>query len=152
MIAGKDFDQINWNVDLSTSLIEKLMAIAQVKSNLVSKELDNPGIANQGISFILQGTATVCLQTLQLKTVNNIVMGKGDWFGSYNIEDGSYTPFFLTQVDKLELIHFNNAHLQRIANNNIEIYKWFYALSFSAKAKWLQSQLIMTENIVCRVG
>ena len=152
MIASKDFDKINWPVDLSTSLIEQLAAIAQVKTELTTKELDDSGIAHQGISFILQGTATICMQTPQLKTVNNIVMGKGDWFGSYDIEEASYTPFFLTQIDKLTLIHFKNTHLQRIANNNIEIYKWFHALSFSAKAKWLQSQLIMTENILCRVA
>ena len=152
MLTVKDVEKINWPVDLSTSLIKQLNAVAQIKSDLTSKELDDSGIAHQGISYILQGTATICMQTPNLKTVNNIVMGKGDWFGSYDIEEASYPPFFLTQIDKLKLIHFKNSHLQRIAHSNIEIYKWFHILSFSAKTKWLQSQLIMSENIRCRVS
>lgn len=151
MIDSALSNQLHWTTQLSPDLTHKLLSIAQLRSDLKPSELDDSSIAHQGISFILKGTVTICLQTPNLKTVNNIVMGQGDWFGSYDMKKASYTPFFLTEIDPLRLIHFKNSDLQRLAEENIELYKWFHSLSFEAKAKWLQSQLMMSEKLRSRI-
>jgi len=151
MLPKNIVDVIDWPIHLSDSLIKQLTFIGEIKENLTNKQLDNSEIAHQGITFIVEGTATICLQTPSLKTVNNIVMGKGDWFGNYDIIDTSYTPFFISEVDQLTLVHFKNSKLKKISENTPEAYKWFHSLFFTAKDKWLQSQLIMFENITIRV-
>ncbi|WP_041421807.1 Crp/Fnr family transcriptional regulator [Shewanella sediminis] len=151
MIDSALSNKLQWRTELSPELINKLLSIAQLRSKLTASELDDSSIAHQGISFILEGTVTICMQTPNLKTVNNIVMGQGDWFGSYDIKNAGYTPFFLTEIEPVRLIHFENSDLQRLAGENIEIYKWFHSLSFEAKAKWLQSQLMMSENLPSRI-
>ncbi len=151
MIDSALSSKLHWTTELSPDLTYKLLSIAQLRSKLTASELDDSSIAHQGISFILEGTVTICMQTPNLKTVNNIVMGQGDWFGSYDSKDASYTPFFLTEIEPVRLIHFKNADLQRLTHENLEIYKWFHSLSFEAKAKWLQSQLMMIENLRSRI-
>ena len=142
---------IHWNIELSADLTEKLLSVAQLKTQLKASEMDEARIAHQGTSFVLEGTVTICLQTPNLKTVNNIVMGKGDWFGNYDSNNSSYTPFFITGIGTVKLIHFSNFDLHRLALENFEIYKWFHSLSLGTKAKWLQSQLMMSENKLKRV-
>ena len=151
MINSALANEINWTTTLSQELIDQLTAIAQIKTNLKTSELEGSDIAHQGISLVLEGTVAVCLQTPSLKTVNNIIMGKGGWFGSYDKMDSDYKPFFLSQIEDVTLINFKNTHLERLANNNLEIYKWFHSLSFEPKAKWLQSQIIMSANTLSRV-
>ncbi|RTR40965.1 Crp/Fnr family transcriptional regulator [Shewanella canadensis] len=151
MIDSKLASKLHWATELSSDLTNKLLSIAQFKNKMKPSDLDDSSIAHQGISFILEGTVTICMQTPNLKTVNNIVMGQGDWFGSYDIESASYTPFFLNEIVPLSLIHFKNSDMQLLAKDNVEMYKWFHSHSFAAKAKWLQSQLMMSENILSRV-
>lgn len=142
---------INWTTTLSPELMTQLTSIAQVKTNLKTSELEGSDIAHQGISFILEGTVAICLQTPNLKTVNNVIMGKGCWFGGFEEDESYYDPFFLSQIDDLSLVHFKNSQLQRIAEKNVEIYKWFHGMSFDVKAKWLQAQIIMSANTLSRV-
>lgn len=151
MIDSVLSNKLHWTTELSPDLTHKLLSIAQLRSKLTASELDDSSIAHQGVSFILEGTVTICMQTPNLKTVNNIVMGQGDWFGNYDSENASYTPFFLTEIEPVRLIHFKNSDLQQLAEENIELYKWFHSLSFEAKAKWLQSQLMMSENLRSRI-
>ncbi|QQX82435.1 Crp/Fnr family transcriptional regulator [Shewanella sp. KX20019] len=151
VIDSKLLKAINWNTELSADLTGKLLSIAQLKTQLTSSTMDGSSIAHQGASFIVEGTVTICLQTPNLKTVNNIVMGKGDWFGNYDSRNSLYTPFFITEIDAVTLIHFSNFDLHRLAQDNLEIYKWFHSLSLESKAKWLQSQLMMSENKLKRV-
>ncbi|ABZ77931.1 putative transcriptional regulator, Crp/Fnr family [Shewanella halifaxensis HAW-EB4] len=145
LIDSKLTEVIRWNTELSPALVNKLLSVAQLKTQLKPSEMDGSAIAHQGASFILEGTVAIGMQTPSLKTVNNIVMGKGDWFGNYDNQNTGCTPFFITEIDNVKLIHFSNFDLHRLAQDNIEIYKWFHALSFEAKAKWLQSQLMMSE-------
>ncbi|MEZ9819608.1 Crp/Fnr family transcriptional regulator [Shewanella sp. 10N.286.45.A1] len=151
MIDSTLLKALHWNTELSAGLTEKLLSIAQLKTQLKASEMDGATIAHQGASFVAQGTVTICLQTPNLKTVNNIVMGKGDWFGNYDSRNSSYTPFFITGIDEVTLIHFSNFDLHRLAQENVEIYKWFHSLSLESKTKWLQSQLMMSENKLKRV-
>ena len=81
MIDSALADTINWTTKLSPELMTQLTSIAQVKKNLKTSELEGSDIAHQGLSFILEGTVAICLQTPNLKTVNSVVMGKGGWFG-----------------------------------------------------------------------
>lgn len=144
LIDSKLTEVIRWNTELSPTLVNRLLSIAQLKTQLKPSEMDGSTIAHQGASFILEGTVAIGMQTPSLKTVNNIVLGNGDWFGNYDAQNTS-SPFFITEVDSVKLIHFSNFDLHRLAQEDIEIYKWFHALSCAAKAKWLQSQLMMSE-------
>ncbi|QFI38056.1 Crp/Fnr family transcriptional regulator [Moritella marina ATCC 15381] len=153
MIDSALAQTINWTTSLSPKLMEELVSIAQVKHNLTTSELEGSDIAHQGISFILKGTVAVCLQTPNLKTVNSVVVGKGCWFGGFEESDNvsDYKPFFISQIDPVSIVHFKNSQLERIASNNVEIYKWFHGMSFDVKAKWLQAQIIMSANTLSRV-
>lgn len=151
MIDSALADTINWTTKLSPELMTQLTSIAQVKKNLKTSELEGSDIAHQGISFILEGTVAICLQTPNLKTVNSVVMGKGGWFGGFEEGESDYTPFFISQIDPVSIVHFKNSQLQRIAEQHVEIYKWFHGMSFDVKAKWLQAQIIMSANTLSRV-
>lgn len=142
---------INWSTELSADFIKQLNEVAVVKTNMSIDELEGSQMAHQGISYIITGTVVICLQTPNLKTVNNIVMGQGDWFGNYNAEDTNYMPFIITEVEKATFVYFENRKLKKIAERDLEAYKWFHSLFFTARDKWLQSQLIMSENILIRV-
>lgn len=151
MLTDNIVEAINWPTKLSSSLIKQLNEIAVVKSEMSLNELESSELAQQGISFVLDGLVAICLQTPNLKTVNNIVMGKGDWFGNYDSEDANHTPFIITEVEKVTFVYFENKKLSILVERNLEVYKWFHSLFFTAKDKWLQSQLIMSENILIRV-
>jgi len=143
--------EINWTTTLSQTLIDQLVSIAQVKTNLKTSELEGSDIAHRGVSFITEGTVAICLQTPNLKTVNNVIRGKGHWFGGVEENESDYDPFFLSQIDTVSLIYFKQSQLQRLSENNVEVYKWLYGMSFDVKAKWLQAQIIMSANIQSRV-
>lgn len=148
---GEIYEQVCWSTDLSAQLKKQLLNISKTINTFNSDERQRSDIAHQGISYIVAGTTTICMQTPSLKTINNIVMGKGDWFGNYELESSTYAPFFLTEVEPVTLIHFPHSDMKRLLQDNIEMFKWFHSLSFAAKSKWLQAQLISHENIQIRV-
>lgn len=153
MINSALANEINWTTTLSQELIDQLTAIAQIKTNLKTSELEGSDIAHQGISFILDGTVAICLQTPNLKTVNNVIIDKGNWFGGFeeSAQVSDYKPFFISEIAPVSIIHFKNSQLQRIAEKHVEIYKWLHGMSFDVKAKWLQAQIIMSTNTLTRV-
>jgi DNA-binding MarR family transcriptional regulator len=55
------------------------------------------------------------------------------------------------EIEPCRVVNFSNASLSQLAKRENEVYKWFYSLTFEARDKWLQSQLINSESILVRV-
>ncbi|WP_281559827.1 Crp/Fnr family transcriptional regulator [Thalassomonas sp. RHCl1] len=144
-------EKICWPTDLSAQLKQQLINSAKIVNISGNDELVNSNLAHQGISYILEGTMTICLQTPKLKAINSIVKCKGEWFGNYEPRTSDYTPFFITEIEPVTLVHFSTATIHSLASEHMEMYKWFHSMSFSAKAKWLQAQIISHENVLVRV-
>ncbi|WP_236701267.1 Crp/Fnr family transcriptional regulator [Thalassomonas viridans] len=136
---------------MSAQLKEQLVNSAKTINTLSNDTRANSDLVHQGVSYIFEGTLTLCLQTPNLKTINNIVMGKGEWFGNYDPQAGDYAPFFLTEIEPVTLIHFSMPAIKNLVHNNLETYKWFHSLALATKPKWLQAQIISHENIQARV-
>lgn len=108
-------------------------------------------LISQGINFVERGTLAIGIQTPSLKTANCVIVGQGDWFGNYMEQGSSLSPFMFVEIEPCSIIHFSNRQIAAIAEKNVEIYKWFYSLSFESRDKWLQSQLINNENMNVRI-
>lgn len=152
MNTPRSLGSIRWSVPLSQELIGQLTKVAEFKSVDSLSDADCTGLINRGITYIDSGTLAICIHTPAMKAANHILLGAGAWFGNYdNQTKFPMSSLTITQIEPVSLVHFENRRLDKIALDNVEAFKWFYALTFESKAKWLQAQLIGSENINVRL-
>ncbi|MGE6650174.1 Crp/Fnr family transcriptional regulator [Shewanella colwelliana] len=142
--------QFRWTAELSSNLKHELAMVGK-REHIVTNDLGNARLINQGVNFLEKGTLAVCIQTPNLKTANCIVIGKGGWFGNYIDVAASLSSFIFIEIEPCTVINFNNDKLREITLKQNEVYKWFYSLTFESRGKWLQSQLVNSESLRVRV-
>ncbi|WP_255554621.1 Crp/Fnr family transcriptional regulator [Moritella sp. 24] len=120
----------------------KLIDIAQYKTEFT----DHRQMLSDGVCYIYQGTAAVCMQAKNLKTVNNVVMGKQEWFGDCQSVNNNLLFFSLSEIEPLNLIVFPQEQLDRLIDIDLEVTKWLYHVVNASQQKWRQSQLLLSEN------
>ena len=142
----KDIDAIRWVNSLSEKFKDKLAKIAQRKTITSKDHICLQELPSSGVSYFIKGTVVVTMQTPSLKTINSMVFGSGDWFGDYQSQTDSILSFKFSIVETLDIITFDNSKLRHLIHEDMETFRWLYYISFESRPKWLQSQLLSSEN------
>jgi len=129
----------------------KLAAIAQHKTIAQHDHITLQELPASGVIYFVKGTAVVTMQTPNLKMINNMVFGQGDWFGDYQSQKASAISFKFSVLDSIEIIIFDNNKLQHLMDEELETFSWLYHISSESRPKWLQSQLLGRENKQIRI-
>jgi len=144
-------DSINWVKPLSDKFKDKLINIGQHITIDQNDHITLQQLPSAGVIYFLKGTAVITMQTLNLKTINNMVFGQGDWVGDYQPQKDSALSFKFSLVGSISIILFENEKLQHLMREDMETYRWLYYISNELKPKWLQSQLLGPENKQVRI-
>ena len=136
---------------LSNGLRAALSEIAKPITLKTNDHFALNSLTATGISYFKSGTAVVTMQTSKTKTINNMVFGEGDWFGDYQPTKDSGLSFKFHIWADTEILHFDNDKIGKLISSELEVYKWLYSISINARPKWLQAQLIGSENKEVRV-
>lgn len=132
---------------MSKNTKRKLINIAQCKTEFT----DNRQILSDGVCYIYQGNAAICMQSRNLKTVNSMVMGKQEWFGDCQSIKNNFLSFSLSEIEPLNLIFFPRNQLNSLMTDDLEVVKLLYHVVNSSQQKWRQSQFISAENKLIRI-
>lgn len=139
---------IIWPTTLSNNTKRKLIKIAQCKTEFT----DNRQIFSDGVCYIYQGNAAICMQSRNLKTVNSMVMGKQEWFGDCQSVKNDLVSFSLSEIEPLNLIFFPRNQLNLLMDDDLEVVKWLYHVVNASQQKWRQSQLLSSENKLIKIS
>lgn len=139
---------IIWPTTLSNNTKRKLIEIAQCKTEFT----DERQIFSDGVCYIYQGTAAICMQAKNLKTVNHMVMGKQEWFGDCQSVKNNLLSFSLSEVEPLNFIFFPSNQLNHLMETDLEVVKWLYHVVNGSQQKWRQSQLLSSENKLIKIS
>lgn len=142
MIQLEIAKKIIWPTTLSNNTKRKLIEIAQCKTEFT----DSNQMFSDGVCYIYQGTAVICMQTKNLKTVNSMVMGKQEWFGECQSVKHNLLSFSLSEIESLNLVFFPRNQLNRLMESDLEVVKWLYHVVNASQQKWRQSLLLSSEN------
>lgn len=148
MIQLEIAKNIIWPTTLSNNTKRKLIEIAQCKTEFT----DNRQMFSDGVCYIYQGTAAICMQAKNLKTVNNMVMGKQEWFGDCQSVKNNLLSFSLSEIEPLNLVFFPSNQLVRLMESDLEVVKWLYHVVNMSQQKWRQSQLLSSENKLVKIS
>lgn len=146
-----NIQKIKWLNSLSNELKVKLLNIAKYQEIKPNNYLALQDLPSTGITYFKEGSAVITMQTPNLKTINNMVFGAGNWFGDYQETHQNNFSFKISIWKPIEIIHFENSKLQYLVENSLETYSWLYHISLTSRPKWLQAQLLSSENKHIRI-
>lgn len=147
----QDTNQITWPTSLSDDFKSQLLKLGTKKTLYANQHIVLQELASSGVSYFINGTVVVTMQTPFAKTINNMVFSCSDWFGDYLPDEESNLSFKFSVLDVVEIIHFDNQKLRALLDEYTETYQWLYYISVESRPKWLQSQLLSSENKDIRV-
>lgn len=129
---------INWPVDISDELKERLLSIGKYRLGAESIPLTRMPQAPSGIYYISKGVISLGIINEASDSEVAVLFSKGDWLFSEYLFQPEKLFLVANEIEEVEFVYFSFSELKRISSDTEEIYKLF--LSTASNIHLLMSQ------------